>query len=473
MSAAATVLSQRPAAPVWRHFLALCGIPRPSGHEEGVRRYLEALARRHGWESARDAAGNLVLRVPGRGRLAGAPPLILQSHMDMVAEKNADTVHDFLVDPIRPVVRDGWLMASGTTLGADNGLGLALALAAAEEDRQPDRLPLELLCTVDEERGLQGALELDPVLLRGRRLLNLDAGDRGEFTIGCAGAVHMDLSAPLSESFRPAWRLTLRGLAGGHSGIDIDKGRVNAIRAVAELLADLHRAQPALQVGALHGGDKVNAIPRECELSLAGIDQPALAAAAAQAQTLLRRCEPAAVFSVVPAAPSAVAALPWTVLDFLGAVPLGVLGMDPGYPNLVRTSNNIGVVRCAGDRVCVGLFGRSSAPAELATLKDQVRGLAAACGCALAFSGESPAWTPNPESPLLQRGVRLWTELFGQAPAVGAIHAGLEAGIIGAKLDSRDMLACGPTLKDLHSPHERAEIASVDDLYRFLVVMVS
>lgn len=456
------------AGPVWRHFADLCAIPRPSHHEAQVRAHLLAHARRQGWSERQDQAGNLVLAVPGRGRHAGLSPLILQGHLDMVGEKNSDSQHDFLRDPIRPRIVDGWVYATGTTLGADNGLGVALALAIAGADL-PDRLPLELLFTVDEETGLTGALQFDASMVTGRHLLNLDSEEDWQFIIGCAGGVDMTVDfagmpAPLEG---PALAVTVRGLQGGHSGTQIHERRGNALRALARLLDRLRESAPGLVVHALSGGNKKNAIPRESQAVIAGIAAETAARQAATLQAELRQSDPRATVEVTPAA-AAATALPLTLVDALLRLPQGVLAMDPSFPSLVKTSNNLSVVTAHERGATLLMHGRSSSETDKNLLLRQVRELALTLGAQFAATGSYPGWEPCPRSTLLRHGQRTYQTLFGHAADVVCIHAGLEAGILGAKLGTGELLSYGPTILNPHSPDERAEIASVAKVYRFL-----
>jgi dipeptidase D len=461
------------AGSVWRHFAELCAIPRPSHHEAQVRAHLLAFARRQGWADRQDSAGNVVLSVPGRGRHAGLSPLILQGHLDMVGEKNSDTAHDFLRDPIRPRIVDGWVYATGTTLGADNGLGVALALALATADL-PDRLPLELLFTVDEETGLTGALEFDAGMVTGRHLLNLDSEEDWQFIIGCAGGVDMTVDFPLvaAPTAAPPLGLAVRGLQGGHSGTQIHERRGNALRALARLLDRLRELAPGLVLYGLTGGNKKNAIPRESQATFAGVPPEVVATQAATLQAELRQSDPKATVEVLPAQPAATA-LPLTLIDALLRLPQGVLAMDPSFPSLVKTSNNLSVVTRHERGATLLMHGRSSSETDKNLLLRQVRELALNLGAQFAGTGSYPGWEPCPSSTLLRHGQRTYQTLFGHTADVVCIHAGLEAGILGAKLGTGELLSYGPTILNPHSPDERVEIASVAKVYRFLRAFVS
>jgi dipeptidase D len=465
-------LFHTPAGAVWQAFATLSAVPRPSKHEAQVSAHLKAQAAAAGWSVREDAIGNLVVVVPGSGRLATAPPLILQGHMDMVCEKNADVDHDFMADPIRPRIDGDWIVASGTTLGADNGIAIALALAVAALP-MPDRMPLELLFTVDEETGLTGAMQLDPSILTGRRLLNLDSEEDGIFTVGCAGGVDLTLSLPVtaSDAVDGALSFAVTGLRGGHSGVNIHEGRGNAIRAAAALVCALRTRCPDLILHALSGGNKKNAIPREAVGTVSGCSRAEADAAAAdvlddlwarEARAHIRWREGGDTERMLPAA------LP----ELLLSVPCGVVEMDPNYDDLVQTSNSIGVLT-GDDRVAALMHGRSSSRPSLDALVADVRALAAEADAELVDDTYYPGWAPNPDSALLQWCTAVWAETFGAPPEVGAIHAGLESGIIGDKIGTAELLSAGPTIEEAHSPDERLHIESTARMYTFLQRLVA
>ena len=465
-------LYNTPAGDVWRQFAALCAIPRPSKQEDRVRQQLLGVGRANGWDCRQDAAGNVLLAVPGCGAMAGAEPLVLQAHMDMVCEKNSDVEHDFDADPIRPRIAGEWVVADGTTLGADNGIGIAPALAVAEAPAA-SRAPLDLLFTVDEETGLNGAIALDPAIVRGRCLLNLDSGEDDVFIIGCAGGVELRVDIPLEPAAtRAGIECRLTGLRGGHSGTEINEDRENAIRIAATALAQLREANPELQLRELAGGNKTNAIPRECRFVVTGADE----AAARQVldQVLATTCsqEPAARWEIAAAPPSAPGIVPWAMVELLLAAPNGVLAMDSHYDGLVQTSNNIGVVQTGANAATFVMFGRSSTVAGLEGLKTRVAALAAKTDGAFTGTDEFHGWSPNPDSALLRMCQAVHRDLFGHEAEVTCIHAGLETGIIGGKIGSTELLSCGPTTVNMHSPDERLRIDSVERSRRFLEALV-
>ncbi len=463
------------AGAVWRHFSDISSIPRPSKDEERIREHLLGVAKSHGWLTRTDAVGNIVLCVPGEGRLRNAPTLILQSHMDMVGEKNSDVEHDFSTDPLKLMLVDGWIKADGTTLGADNGIGVALSLAVAEAPL-PDRLPLELLVTVDEETGLTGAMGLDPDIVTGRHLLNLDSEEDDLFIIGCAGGIDMDAAFPVDTTrgpTAPIMSIHLRGFRGGHSGVQIDQGRENAIRSAALLVNRLRSTRPGFALHYMEGGNKKNAIPRECRMIVSGVPKVALRDAAEQFLQELRVTESKAVIDVAECDEVHNQVLSTGVIDMLLRVPNGVIARDQAIDNLVRTSNNLAVVRQEDGVVRLTLHGRSSSNEEMQTLARQVEDLTRGFGGTFTAGGAYPGWEPDTGSALLRKAKAVYTTMFEKEPGVVSIHAGLEAGIIGDKLQTRELLSIGPNLVDPHCPDERVEVESVDRVFRFVKEIVS
>ncbi len=470
--------------PVWAHFATFCAIPRPSKHEAALRGHLLAWAGARGLETRVDAAGNLILKKPASPGCEARPGVILQGHLDMVCQKNADTEHDFQRDPIRPVLKDGWLASENTTLGADNGIGVALALAALED---PDLIhpPLEVLLTVDEEAGMGGARALAPGSLEGTRLINLDTEEWGEFYLGCAGGMDVEATRhcerePLPEDFT-VWRLAVSGLRGGHSGIDIHLNRGNALKLLLECLHALTREMGARLIS-LEGGTARNAIPREafCDFALAtgaGQDSARLVETtlAAWKQRLAGSdggiqltCEPMADIGGQPLKPPDQAAL----LDFLLAAPNGVARMSDDFPGVVETSDNLGVANLSGALFRAVFMVRSLKDAEAHGLADKLALDANAHGFHVRKIGPYPGWTPNPASPLLALGQRVYQDTFGQPARLQVIHAGLECGLLAASHPALDMISFGPDIRGAHAPGERVEIQSVGRCWVLLKAML-
>jgi len=468
---------------LWKHFAALCAIPRCSGNEASVRAYVKGRAVEWGLSVREDAAGNLAVSKPASKGLERRPGVVLQSHLDMVCEQNRDGKHDFSCDPIDPVVDGGWVRAEGTTLGADNGIGAAAMLAVLEDTLIHG--PLECLFTADEETGLTGALGLDPALIHGRTLLNLDSEDEGRFTVGCAGGVTSWAEIPVSGS-RPdaaaGWSVLLTGMEGGHSGVEIHRQTGNALKYAARFLAEFLASQPAgaWQVAGLEGGDKHNAIPREALALLAGPSDGRAAlqtAADTAARVYAAELGPEGVglrFEIVPASVSWVLSpsSQQIVLDLIAAVPDGVQGWSKTVPGLVETSCNLASLRLADHLLRISTSQRSSST----TLRDETsRRIAAAvrlAGGTVRHGDAYPAWPPAPVSPVREAAMAVWKRLNGKPAVVELIHAGLECGVIGDRVPGMDMLSFGPTIKGAHTPSERVEIATVTRFYEFLTALL-
>jgi len=474
-----TFVSELQPHSLWRHFDRLLTIPRGSKHEAQARAYVLAVASAVGLPAIEDAAGNVLVRKPASAGRETAPSVVLQAHLDMVQEKNAGTEHDFATDPIRPIREDPWLSADGTTLGADNGIGVAAMLAIMEAD-ELEHGPLEFLYTVDEETGLTGAKELSTDLLESRALINLDSEEDGVITIGCAGGGDTRLYVPLVRGSVEAgtWiSASVSGLKGGHSGVDIHLQRGNAISLLARGLraaADV----TGLRIAALSGGNARNAIPREATATVwvpeGALDgcriaiESSFEAAAAEIATP----DGGARLSVDESRPGEGA---WDadttgrVLDLLIGLPHGVMRMSDDLPGLVETSTNLAVVREEDDdRLFVMLNSRSSVATALEALRRRLRATGEAHGATVEQKDAYPAWQPDVSSAVLAVMRATYEDLIGSAPEVGAMHAGLECGIIGEKYPGMDMVSFGPLIEFPHSPDERVRIDTVEPFYRVL-----
>ena len=459
---------------VWKHFAEIVRIPRPSSHEEKIRRYILDFARAQGLESKEDAAHNVYVRKPASKGMEDRKGVILQAHLDMVPQKNNDKEFDFTKDPIDAYIDGGWVTADGTTLGADNGIGVA-AILAVLEDRTLKHGPLEALFTATEETGMDGANGLEKGLLHGDILLNLDSEEEGELYLGCAGGARLTLTFDPAFQMAPAGmagvRCTVGGMAGGHSGCNIADRRGNAIRLLARLL----ERSPELLVAAFDGGSCDNAIPREasvCGALPADGVEPFRARAAAFAREAAGEFDAPPEFRIeVEAAP-----LPervWTgefrdrVLGALTGCPDGVVAFDSAL-GVVRTSSNLASVRSEGARLVVATSQRSQVDAKRAALTEAVAERFRAAGATAAVSHAYPGWEPRPDSRLFSTAAALYRELFGKQPEPKVIHAGLECGILSGINPKLELLSFGPTLENPHSPGERLDIASVGRFWRFL-----
>lgn len=467
-------------------FSQICQIPRPSKHEERISQWLQDFAREHHIECVADEAMNVILRVPATAGYEDHPTLILQAHMDMVCEKNSDCDHNFMTDPIETYVDGDWLKARGTTLGADNGIGIAMALAAIT-DPDLQHPAIECLFTVDEETGLTGAMKLQDGYLKGTRLINLDSEDDGQIFIGCAGGIdtlakmhYTPQNLPAPEQWFPV-RLTVSGLMGGHSGDDINKGRANANKV---LVGFLHRllTRTTFQLAAIQGGNLRNAIAREAEATICvpmaykeqlRVEWNLYTAEVEQAyQTVehdirleLESCDMPE--TIIPEAQA------HRLIMALQACPHGMIAMSKDMPGLVETSTNLASVKMKEGYIEVNTSQRSSIEASKHWIKREVE-YALAMACDEVTHGDGyPGWTPNIHSPLLDITRQAYTDLFGTEPQVLAIHAGLECGLFLEKYPFLDMVSIGPQMYGVHSPQERLSLSSTDRCYRWLQAVLS
>lgn len=467
---------------LWKYFLDLSRIPRGSKSEAAAAAWVAEQGRLLGCEVERDEVGNVLLRKAASPGREGRPAVALQCHVDMVCEKNEGTPHDFARDPI-DVYRDGdVLRARGTTLGADNGIGVAAALAVLAAADAP-RPALEALFTVDEETGLTGANGLRPGWLRARRLINLDSEEEGELTIGCAGGVDTVATRRVSWSApapgREALRLRVLGLKGGHSGIDIGAGRGNAARILGQVLAAV-RERHGLELAAVAGGNKRNAIPREASALLwvepsrrAALAED-VARAAAEWRAAFGAFDPNLAVTLEPGAAERVMSAEdaRAVVGLLLAGPHGVEAMSPDIPGLVQTSTNLGMVQTVGGAVEVCFLSRSSIDASKRALAARIAATAALAGFEVAHSGGYPGWKPEPGAELVRLVDGVHRDLFGKPMVVKAIHAGLECGLIGEKYPGMEMASIGPSMWDVHTPDEHVSIPSVAAFWRLLLAVL-
>jgi len=475
------VLASLEPGKLWEIFEEITKIPHCSKHEEAMAAYLQQTAKDAGLECLQDQVGNLVVRIPATPGRENAPAVALQGHMDMVCEKNADKDFDFCTDPLELVIDGDWLKASGTTLGSDNGVGLAAALAVAL-DPSIIHGPLEILATVDEESGLTGAMGLTADLLRSRLLLNLDSEETNKIYIGCAGGGGVNTRLPLKATATAAGlvggRLTVKGLAGGHSGLDIILNRGNAIKLLVRALYDLTPLDASLCE--MWGGDKHNAIPREAWATLVLPADSWDAARASVNKNLddFRReypNEPNLLIALEDIDAPATTLFPEShnaVLNLLLGYPDGVLAMSREVPGLVETSNNLASVKMEGGFLQCHNSPRSSNDVAIRGLLDQIQAIGKLAGAANEEEDSYPGWQPDMASPVLKLARQVHRELFDVEPEAAAIHAGLECGIIGEKFSGMDMISFGPDIRHPHSPDERVNIPSVDRFWNFLVALL-
>ena len=465
---------------VWKYFHEITQVPRPSKKEGKIIAYLEKFAKEHNIAYKKDHVGNIVMTKPATPGYEDRVKVILQSHVDMVCEKNADTKHDFDNDPIRTIVDGEWLHADGTTLGADNGIGCAAQLAILASNDIPHG-PLEALFTIDEETGMTGAMELKPGFLEGKILINLDSEDEGELFIGCAGGMGIIAEFKYNAVDAPkdlVWlRASVAGLKGGHSGGEIHCGLGNANKILTRFLYALDKST-TWSLAEISGGNLHNAIPREAHavFGVKAADKAKVEALIKQLDTDVRNEQKAVDPNVRVSLGEATA--PSKVIDektkhalvrALYACPHGVLGMSHEIADLVETSNTLASIKQRDGVILVETSQRSSTTSLRNSASEMVSSVFELAGASVSVRDPYPGWKPNPNSAILKASADAYRKLFGKEPAVKAIHAGLECGLILDVYPDLDMVSFGPTLRDVHSPAERIEIKTVDLWWKHLL----
>jgi dipeptidase D len=468
---------------VWKHFAALAKIPRCSKHEAGAIRFVLDAAKQFGLPARRDSAGNVVVRKPAsKGREKG-PSLCLQGHLDMVCEKNADKVHDFGKDPIELVRKGNFLMANGTTLGADNGIAVAANLAIME-DKALEHGPLEFLFTVDEETGLTGAHHLEPGFVESRTLMNLDSEEEGALYVGCSGGKDTTGTWTVEYEAAPAamspLEIKVTGLRGGHSGLEIDKGRGNALKILNRVLIAL--GDMGARLSRFNGGNKRNAIPREAE-ALVFVPKAKVPAATKlveqwneTARSELKTVEPDLRITATPPKSRKGQLLKKKyqkqIAQTIAALPHGVMKMSADISWLVETSTNVAVITTNGKKVSLATSQRSSVASEIQEIAQTVKTIFEMGGATVVQGDGYPGWKPDMDSPILKLASSTYQQLYKKKPEVKAVHAGLECGIIGEKYPGMDMVSFGPTLEGVHSPDEKIYIDTVPKFWEFLTAIL-
>lgn len=469
---------------VWEHFWTISQIPRPSGHEEATGDYVVSVAKAKGLPVVRDEVGNIVVRVPATKGREKSMVTVLQGHLDMVCEKNAGTQHDFLNDPLKLRVEGGVVKATGTTLGADNGIGVAMGLALIDEAKAVHG-PIELLFTIDKETGLNGANNLKPGFVKGRRLINLDTEEDGQLYVGCAGGQDTVLSLRVARATqkdgRPCHKLSVTGLRGGHSGSDIHEGRGNANRVLARMLEQFDGLGIAYSLVAFDGGSKRNAIAREA-FAVIHMEKAALKGARAAVEAFqgvirqeLKGLDDGVSIALAPAKaelPPLTDGSRKKLLTLLNAIPHGLIAYSRDIPGLVETSTNFAIVATFPGKVDVATSQRSSVLSQRDWAAQWVASIARLSGAKVVHSHGYPGWTPNLASPILKAAQKTYKRVYGAEPEPKAIHAGLECGIIGAKYPGMDMVSLGPEIRNAHSPDEEVHIDSVRKTYKVLLELL-
>lgn len=465
---------------VWKHFYSLTQTPRPSKHEDAIQEFMMKFGHDLGLETIKDKVGNIIIKKPATPGMEDRKGVILQGHLDMVPQKNSDKVHDFVTDPIEAYVDGDWVTANGTTLGADNGMGVAAAMAVLES-KDLVHGPVEALFTADEETGMTGAFGLQTGVLDGDILLNMDSEDEGELYIGCAGGIDATAVFEYKEAHIPektsAYKLIVKGLKGGHSGMDIPLGRGNSNKIIFRFLKQAAKDY-GLRISKIIGGSLRNAIPREAFVTVVVPEEHC--ADFENAVEFFEGIVAAELSSVEPdfsftcketAAPDSVIdeKTQNKLINAVYACPNGVIRMSNDMEGLVETSTNLAIVKSGNFKIEVQCLLRSSvesAKKDLAEMMDSVFTLA---GAEVKFTGAYPGWKPNPNSEILETMKAVYNDKYGRVPEIKAIHAGLECGLLGAVYPKWDMISFGPTIRNPHSPDEKVNIETVSKFWDYLV----
>lgn len=468
---------------LWKHFEKILEIPHCSGNEKALGDYIISAAKQKKLSWKKDKAGNVVVQKKGSTGHEKSGTVILQGHLDMVCEKNSEVIHDFGKDPIKAGFKGGWIQAEGTTLGSDNGIGVCAALAVME-DRSLVHPPLEFLFTIDEETGLTGANKIQPGFLKGKTMLNLDSEEEGVFTIGCAGGGDSVLTLPLHRKQAgkgDLYRLKLSGFRGGHSGIDIDQGRGNAIQLLARMLWQAGRKNTYELVG-IEGGNLRNAIPREAWAELYILPAKAKSMASFFKKSFdkiaaeYRAVEKDAQYSFEKMTGNKkplTARSQQMLVTLLFTLPHGVIAMHQEMKGLVETSTNLAVVHTSTREARISCSSRSSVAAALEATRNRIAAIGEYFAAKVHQPRGYPGWTPDLQSPVLKTLKEVYAKTFNKKPKVGAVHAGLECGIIGEKFPGMDMISFGPTIEHPHSPDERIHVGSVEKFWKFLTAVLA
>lgn len=468
---------------LWQWFDKVCSIPHPSYHEDELAEFIISWAKSKNLFVERDDAGNVLIRKPATAGMEGRQTIALQAHLDMVPQANAGTVHDFTKDSIQPYIDGEWVKAKGTTLGADNGIGLASCMAVLESEDLVHPT-VEVLLTMTEEAGMEGAIGLRPNWLTADIMVNTDTEENGEIYIGCAGGENVNVSLPIQ--FEPntqdtALTITLKGLNGGHSGSDIHTNRVNAIKLFARILAEAKAVVP-FQIADIQGGSVRNAIPREAHatLVLSAKNKENLTAClketVEQLKSELKIAEPNLAFFIENAInPAQSFNLSTTehLIHFLNVLPNGVIRNSDVVENVVETSLSIGVLKIEDNAVKATILARSLIEGGKADIRSKIGSLAALVGAKVECSGNYPGWEPNPSSQIVPLTKAIYDEVLGHESEIKVIHAGLECGLINKIYPNMDLVSIGPTIHNAHSPDEKVHIPAVENYWKLLTKLLA
>ncbi|MBE1277147.1 aminoacyl-histidine dipeptidase [Enterovibrio baiacu] len=476
-------ISQLSPQPVWQFFDKICSIPHPSKHEEQLAQYIIEWATQEGLAVRRDDVGNVFIKKAATAGMENRKGVVLQAHIDMVPQKNENTDHDFTVDPIRPYIDGEWVTADGTTLGSDNGMGMAACLAVLAS-KDVEHGPLEVLLTIDEEAGMTGAFGLQEGWLEGEILLNTDSEQEGEVYMGCAGGVDSAITFALERETLPsgyvAKTLQIKGLKGGHSGCDIHTGRANANKLLGRFLAG-HAEELGLRILSVRGGTLRNAIPREAFADVAIPEESAekLASLFSHYEQLLNQelsaIETSLSLSIMDADASQQAltsSVQRRIIAAINACPNGVIRMSDDIEGVVETSLNLGVITTEQSTMTLLCLIRSLADSGRSYVESMLRSLGELAGADVAFSGAYPGWKPDPDSEIMKVFRSTYEGIYGRVPNIMVIHAGLECGLFKEPYPNMDMISFGPTIKFPHSPDEKVNIETVGLFWEQMVAML-
>ena len=478
-----STLSQLQPQALWQWFEQICAIPHPSKHEQALSQYIQNWAKDKQLSVVEDKVGNLIIKKPATPGMENRKVVALQAHIDMVPQKNADKVHDFEKDPIEAYVDGDWVKAKGTTLGSDNGIGMASALAILGSDDIPHG-PLEVLLTIDEEAGMTGAFGLEAGYLDAEILINTDSEQEGEIYMGCAGGVDAQITVPMvwqaAEPSLSTYTLTLSGLKGGHSGVNIHLGRGNANKLLARFLFN-HADELALELTNFSGGSLRNAIPREASVSfmLPSENLPRLESLIQEYTALIRQelaiADPDMLLTLseIPAATQVMSeATQQTLIDLLHACPNGVMRMSDEIQGVTETSLNVGVITTEGESVSILCLIRSLIDSGREEVEGYLTALSNLAGAEVEFSGAYPGWKPDSSSPVMAIVKDTYESIYNKEPVIMVIHAGLECGLFKKPYPEMDMVSIGPTIRFPHSPDEMVLIETVEQYWKLLLAVL-
>ncbi|MDC1105730.1 aminoacyl-histidine dipeptidase [Prolixibacteraceae bacterium] len=464
---------------IWEHFYDLTQVPRPSKHEDAIQDFMVAFGEKLGLETLKDEVGNVLIRKAATPGLEDRKGVILQGHLDMVPQKNSDTKHDFTKDPIDAFVDGDWVTAKGTTLGADNGIGVAAAMAVLSS-KDIEHGPVEALFTAEEETGMAGAFGLQPNWIKGDILLNMDSEDEGELYVGCAGGIDASVQFEYDEIVVPAdlasYRLAITGLKGGHSGMDIILGLANANKLMVRFLRYATREMDT-RLANIDGGSLRNAIPREAfaEVVVPSEQVEILKEKVAEFEAIYKaefcKKEPNLSFKVEECAKPASLIDEYTqdnLIDAVYSCPNGVIRMSDDMEGLVETSSNLASVKSNKGVIKVNMLIRSSVESAKMELSERIESLYQMADADVILSGSYPGWKPNLNSPILKEMQEVYNKKWGKIPEIRAIHAGLECGLLGSQYPNWDMISFGPTIRSPHSPDEKVNIETVAKFWEYL-----